>query len=86
MMNKKEVKNKRRLKGTVISNKMIKTIVVKVTGLKMHPKYKKQYNVSKNYKVHDEKQLAKVGDYVIFQECRPLSKDKRWRLIDIIKK
>lgn len=86
MTNKKEVKNKRKLKGFVTSTKMQKTIVVKVPRMKMHPKYHKQYKVSNSFKVHDEKGLAKVGDYIIFEECRPLSKDKRWRLINIIKK
>jgi len=81
----KKIKNSRKLKGIVLSNKMAKTIVVMVTALKMHPKYKKQYKVSKKYKVHDEKNIAKVGQEVIFQECRPLSKEKKWRLINIIK-
>ena len=79
-------KNKRKLKGVVISNKMAKTIVVSVKTMKMHPKYKKQYKVSKKYKVHDEKNLAKSGQEVIFQECRPLSKNKKWRLIKIVPK
>jgi small subunit ribosomal protein S17 len=79
-------KMKRRLKGFVVSDKPDKTIIVSSGRMKMHPKYKKQYKVNKNYKVHDEKNLAKVGDQVIFEECRPLSKDKRWRLIKIIKK
>ena len=79
-------KNKRKLKGIVISNKMAKTIVVGVKTMKMHPKYKKQYKVSKKYKVHDEKNSAKPGQEVIFQECRPLSKDKKWRLIKIVPK
>ena len=86
MKDSKKQSNKRRIKGVVISNKMAKTIVVNVAQMKMHTKYKKQYKVSKNYKVHDEKGLAKPGDYVLFEECRPLSKDKRWRLIEIIKK
>jgi len=79
-------KNKRRLKAIVISNKMTKTIVVRVTRMKMHTKYHKQYKIGKNYKVHDEKETAKVGDTVVIEEIRPLSKDKRWRLIEIIKK
>ncbi len=86
MTSQKEIKNKRRLKGIVVSDKMTKTIVVKVTQMKMHSKYKKQYKLGKKYKVHDEKEQAKVGDTVIFEECRPLSKDKKWRLIKIIKK
>ncbi len=85
-MEKKSLKNKRKLQGIVKSKKMAKTIVVEVVRMKMHPKYKKQYKVSKKYKVHDEKQIASMGDKVIFEECRPLSKEKKWRLIKIISK
>ncbi len=81
----KKQNKKRNLKCTVISAKMDKTIVVSLTRKKVHPKYKKQYKVSKQYKVHDEKSIAKVGDTVIIEECRPLSKDKTWRLVNIIK-
>jgi len=77
-------KIQRNLEGKVVSNKMQKTIVVEVDRIKVHPVYKKRYFVSRKYKVHDEKGLAKIGDKVIFEECRPLSKDKRWRLIKII--
>ena len=76
-------KIQRNLEGKVVSNKMQKTIVVEVDRIKVHPVYKKRYFVSRKYKVHDEKGLAKIGDKVIFEECRPLSKDKRWRLIKI---
>lgn len=72
---------KKKFKGVVVSNKMEKTAVVRVDRVKTHRKYHKQYTVSKNYKVHDEKNVAKVGDTVEFVECRPMSKDKRWRLI-----
>lgn len=78
----KEVKkNNRSLEGVVVGDKMDKTIVVKVTRAKMHPKYKKQYKVSKKYKVHDEKNEYKIGENVKFFECRPISKDKSWRVI-----
>jgi len=79
----KEVKEKklRKFKGEVVSDKMSKTIVVRVDSFKMHPKYQKRYRVSHKYKVHDEKEHYKVGDIVEFVECRPLSKDKRWRVI-----
>lgn len=70
----------KKFKGTVVSTKMAKTAVVIVDDFKMHPKYKKRYKVSKKYKVHDETNSAKVGDVVEFVECRPLSKDKKWRL------
>lgn len=77
---------KRQLQGTVVSNKMQKTIVVEVERVKEHPKYKKRYRVSKKYKAHDSEQKAKAGDFVLLEECRPLSKDKNWKLIKIIKK
>ena len=82
-MNKK--RKKRRFKGIVVSNKMEKTIVVKVERTKMHPKYKKIYKVHKKYKVHDPKNQAKIGDKVVFEECRPISKDKKWKLLTIEK-
>lgn len=73
---------KHQLTGTVISNKMQKTIVVEVKRIKEHPKYKKRLKVHKKYKVHNEKGEFKVGDRVIIEECRPLSKDKRWKVIN----
>ena len=73
--------HKRQFTGIVVSNKMNKTIVVKVNIIKHHPKYRKHFTVSKRYKVHDEKNAYKIGDAVTFQECRPLSKEKRWRTI-----
>lgn len=72
---------KKRLKGIVVSNKMQKTVVVKVERIKEHPKYKRRYKIHKLYKAHDEKEQCKVGDAVIIEECRPLSRDKRWRVI-----
>ena len=72
----------RMLQGTVVSAKMAKTIVVRVDSMKMHPKYLKQYRISSKFKVHDEKGEYKVGDVVRFTETRPLSKDKRWRVLD----
>lgn len=77
-MNKSTKMKKRKFTGTVVSDKMDKTIVVLVTTRKWHPKYEKQYTVSKRYKVHDEYNEYKVGDVVTFYECRPLSKEKRW--------
>ena len=71
----------RKLKGTVTADKMAKTVVVKVDRQVTHPKYGKRYIVSKKYKCHDEKNQYKVGDEVMFVECRPLSKDKRWRVV-----
>ena len=72
---------KKQLTGTVISNKMQKTVVVRVERLKQHPKYKRRFRVHKKYKAHDEKGEYKAGDKVIIEECRPISKDKRWRVI-----
>jgi len=68
-------------KGTVVSTKMDKTIVVKVDQVKFHPRYGKKITVSKRYKVHCVNPDIKEGDKVIFVECRPLSHDKRWRLL-----
>ena len=67
--------------GVVVSDKMKKTVVVQVDRMKTHPKYLKQYQQSRKFKVHDEKGEYKVGDVVRFVETRPLSKDKRWRVI-----
>ncbi|MDP2736442.1 MAG: 30S ribosomal protein S17 [bacterium] len=72
---------RRKFNGIVVGDKMDKTRVVSVESIKVHPMYKKRYKVNKKYKVHDEKNLYKVGDKVRFLECRPLSKDKRWRMI-----
>lgn len=89
MENKKEknkAAQKRAFTGNVVSDKMDKTIVVAVKMVKTHPIYKKQYAVTRRYKVHDEKNLAKIGDVVEFMECRPMSKEKKWRLKQIINK
>lgn len=69
---------KKILKGTVVSDKMQKTVVVEVTRLKEHKKYKKQYKVTTRYKAHDEKGEYKTGDKVLLQESRPISKGKNW--------
>lgn len=73
--------SKKKLTGIIISNKMQKTVVVKVERIKEDPKYKKRYLVYKKYKAHDEKGQYKIGDRVVIEECRPLSKEKRWRVI-----
>lgn len=67
--------------GVVVSDQSDKTIIVKVDSVKKHPKYQKRYTVSRKYKVHDEKNEFHIGDKVSFVECRPLSRDKRWRVI-----
>jgi len=70
--------------GTVSSDKMNKTITVRVETVKQHPLYKKTIRTSKKYKAHDEENAARIGDVVKIMETRPLSKDKRWKLIEII--
>jgi small subunit ribosomal protein S17 len=70
--------------GKVVSNKMQKTIVVAVESLKKHRLYKKTYKVTKRFKAHDETNAANIGDMVRIEETRPLSKEKRWRLVEIL--
>lgn len=70
----------RLLRGKVISDKMDKTIVVLVSRLKKHPRYRKRYRLDKKYKVDDPKNEYKIGDQVIIKESRPLSKEKRWKV------
>lgn len=70
--------------GRVVSDKMQKTIVVAVESFKQHPVYKKNYRWTKRYKAHDEENAAHVGDLVRIEETRPLSKEKRWQLIEIL--
>jgi small subunit ribosomal protein S17 len=71
----------KQLKGVVTSDKMAKTVVVKVERYKKHPLYKKYVKKSKKYKAHDEKNEYKIGDKVIIRETRPLSKDKHFVVI-----
>ncbi len=82
---KTEVRHYREFTGTVVAARMQKTITVKVNTFKLHPKYQKRYRVSATYHVHDETGSAKVGDMVTFRECRPLSKTKRWYLVNVKK-
>jgi len=70
--------------GRVVSNKMQKTIVVAVESLKKHRIYKKTYKVTRRFKAHDETNAANIGDIVRIEETRPLSKEKRWRLVEIL--
>lgn len=72
--------------GQVVSDKMDKTIVVTVKTKKKHPLYKKTVNYSKKFKAHDENNECGIGDTVKIMETRPLSKDKNWRLVEIIEK
>jgi small subunit ribosomal protein S17 len=75
------VENKRTLKGKVVSTAMQKTIVVAVNKTKSDPLYKKRYTVTKKYKAHNEDNSIKVGDEVLIRESKPLSKHKRWIVI-----
>ena len=72
--------------GTVISDRMDKTVVVRVQTLKEHPRYKKHIQQSTRFKAHDEQNQCKVGDRVRIMETRPLSHDKRWRVVAIVEK
>ena len=72
---------RRTIKGYIVSDKMQKTVVVKVTRMRIHPKYKKSYKVSTRFKAHSPEDSFHVGDKVIIQEGRPLSKEKRWTVI-----
>lgn len=72
--------------GIVTSDKMDKTIIAVVSDIVKHPLYKKYIKKSKKFKVHDEKNIAKTGDKVLFVEARPLSKDKKWNLKKILEK
>jgi len=72
--------------GIVKSDKMEKTIVVSIETLALHPLYKKYIKRSKKVKAHDEKNEAKIGDRVRVIECRPISKEKCWKLVEIIER
>ncbi len=72
--------------GRVVSNKMDKTIVVNVESLKKHRIYKRTYKQTKRFQAHDEDNSCQVGDMVRIEECRPLSKMKHWRLVEIVKR
>lgn len=75
---------KRKLEGVVVSDKMDKTRVIEISRAKKHPKYHKYYKVSTRFKAHDEKNEYKTGDKVVIQESRPMSKGKRWTIVEKI--
>jgi small subunit ribosomal protein S17 len=81
--NNEQVK-KRKIIGVVVSDKMMKTRVVAVASLKKHPKYLKYYKVTTKFKAHDENNEYKTGDKVTIEESRPLSREKRWTIINKI--
>ena len=81
-----ERRNKKKVVGVVTSDKMDKTVVVKTDDLVKHPVYKKYLKRSKKYKAHDETNSCRVGDKVLITEARPLSRDKRWRVTQVLEK
>jgi small subunit ribosomal protein S17 len=72
---------KKKLQGTVVSDKMQKTVVVEVETMKEHPKYKRRYKSHNRFKAHDQNQEYHVGDNVVIEETKPMSKDKNWIVI-----
>jgi len=76
----------REQKGVVVSDKMDKTIVVQVTSVQPHAEYKKVVRRTSRLKAHDENNEARTGDTVLVRECRPLSRDKTWRLIRVLER
>jgi small subunit ribosomal protein S17 len=76
----------RERQGVVVSDRMDKTIVVQVKAVKPHAKYSKVIRTTSRLKAHDEENQARVGDTVLVRECRPLSKDKTWRLIKVLER
>ena len=81
-----KVRQRRMLVGTVISDKMDKTVVVEVIRRYQHPRYKKYVHERLRYKAHDERNDARTGDRVNIVESRPVSKDKRWRLQSVVER
>lgn len=75
-----------KLQGKITSDKMDKTVVVEVERVKEHPRYKKRFKVHKKYKAHDEKNEFSVGEEVVIEEVRPISKDKKWKVIKKLEK
>lgn len=80
------VRRRKTLTGTVVSDKMDKTVVVRVDTLVKHARYHKYISRYKKFKAHDQENSCGIGDTVCIVECRPLSKDKRWRVQEIIEK
>ncbi len=74
----------KKLQGIVVSDKMQKTVVVEVESIKEHPKYKRRFKIHKKYKAHDEKGEFHIGDKVIIEEIKPISKGKTWKVAEKI--
>lgn len=79
-------RNPRQFEGVVTSDKMMKTVVVAVTRTAVHPKYQKRYQITNKFKAHSENNEYKTGDRVIIEETRPLSKDKKWKVVKLVAK
>ncbi|MEA3273602.1 MAG: 30S ribosomal protein S17 [Patescibacteria group bacterium] len=78
----KKVEIKKKIQGVVVSDKMDKTVVVSVVGIKVHSKYHKRYKRNKRYKVHDPENKYKIGDEVVFSPSKPYSKGKKWEVVE----
>ncbi|MFN3428812.1 MAG: 30S ribosomal protein S17 [Candidatus Sericytochromatia bacterium] len=78
--------SRRIITGKVVSDKMDKTLVVAVESTVSHPRYKKMVKQTTKFKAHDEDNTAKEGDIVKIEESRPLSRDKRWRLVEVVER
>jgi small subunit ribosomal protein S17 len=76
----------KQLQGIVVSDKMRKTVVVRVDRLKKHTRYQKFFRVNRRFKAHDEMGEYRIGDVVLIEETRPVSKDKRWRVVKLLKR
>ena len=77
---------RRQLQGTVVSDKMDQTVVVVVERITMHPLYRKVMRSHKRYHAHNAGNTARAGDVVLLEECRPISKMKRWRVLDVVER
>ncbi len=84
-MSQEKVKIKKVITGTVVSNKMDKTVVVEVERKFIHPTFKKVVKRTRKFRCHDEKNQCSIGDFISMREVRPLSKTKRWNLIQVLK-
>lgn len=80
-----KIAQKKQLKGVVVSDKMLKTVVVSVIRIKRHPLYHKVFKITKKYKAHDEYGRYKTGNTVIIEESKPISKDKKWIVKSLVK-
>ena len=82
----KRLRNRRTYTGVVVSDKMDKTVVIEVTTKKLHSLYKKYVTWSRKLKAHDEENDAKMGDTIRIEECRPISKTKTWRMVEVVER